>query len=161
MKRLFIFTLTVLFATTCLLLTHLTAEWDSDQGTKELANNKGEVYGYAYVCTGWDFPYATSYHDSHAWNYAKIAVKYYCKFEATVSGPEEIEPKKAEPEGWIAMDGFAYEDEYFRFNMRGKEEGWYTITGETDLNVKADTNGNGAFDSFLSWSADSFTPFER
>ena len=77
-----------------------------------------------------------------------------------MSGPEEIDPKKAEPEGWVGMDGFGFESEYFRFNMRGKADGWWTITGESDLNVKADTNGDGAFDSFPSWGASCFTPFE-
>ena len=150
----------MLFTITCLLLTNLTAEWDSKDGTQTLANNKGDVYGYAYVSTGFNFPYATSYHDAFLNNYAKIAVKYYCEFLATVSGPEKIDPKKAEPEGWVGMNDFGFEYEYFRFNMRGKEEGWYTITGESNLNVKADTNGNGAFDSFHSWPAACFTPFE-
>ena len=156
MKRFFVFTLTALFATTFLFLTNLIAASNSDKGYKL----GGDVYGYAYISTGFNFPYATSYHDAHVWNYSGRAIKYYCTFEATVSGPSEIEPKKAEPEGWVEIDGFAFESDYFRFNMRGKEAGEYTITGKSDLDVKVDLNGDGDFDAFPSWRASTFTPFE-
>ena len=160
MKRFFAFTLTALLATACLLLTDLTAEWDSDGKSKNLGN-KGSVYGYVYVSTGWEFPFATSYHDAYVSNHAEMAVKYYATFTATVEGPSEIEPRKVEPEGWVEMDGFGYEDEYFKFNMRGKKRGDYTITGESKLVVKADLNGDGDFDVAPGWDADCFTPFRR
>lgn len=48
-----------------------------------LTNNKGDIYGYAYASTGFNFPYAISYHDAFLNNYAKVAVKYDCEFKAT------------------------------------------------------------------------------
>lgn len=160
MKRFFVLSITTLFVTTCLFLPNLIAEWNSESGWKNLSNNKGRVYGYVYVNTGWSFPFATSYHEAHLRNDAKLAVKYYATFTATVDGPSKIDPKQVEPEGWVGMGDFGYEDQNFRFNMRGKDDGWYTITGESDLDVKADTNGDGNFDSFLGWDTDTFTPFQ-
>ena len=48
MKRFSVFTLTLLFATTCLLLTDLYA---LDQDFKSATEFAGNVYGSTYVCT--------------------------------------------------------------------------------------------------------------
>ena len=67
-----VFTLTVLFATTCLLLTDLPAEVDIDQGTK-LQN----VWGEAYVSTRYDTPHARGYTDGFFLNNLDRLIRRY------------------------------------------------------------------------------------
>ena len=64
MKRFFVFTLTALFVTTCLLLTNLIAENDMD--TESLLD--GDVDGYTEVTTWFNFPLAKSVHQASVYN---------------------------------------------------------------------------------------------
>ena len=62
MKRFLVFTLTLLFATTCLFLTDLYA---LDQNFRSVTEFAGNVYGSTYVCTWFDTLTETA-HSSHS-----------------------------------------------------------------------------------------------
>ena len=81
MKRFSVFTLTLLFATTGLLLTDLYAFNEDFRSSTEFAGN---VYGSTYVCTWFDRLTETA-HSSHSVtvdNYGIGAVKLYGTFMA-------------------------------------------------------------------------------
>jgi len=142
MKGFFAFPMTVFFVTTALFLTNLTAENGMDTST--LWN--GDVDGYTEVTTWFNFPLAKSVHQAAVYNYSNKSVRYYCTFEASVSGPSDIPPKSRQPHGWVEKNDSWYDSQNFSFNMRGKRAGDYTITAVADLTVKSDLNGDGDFE---------------
>ena len=83
MKRFLVFTLTLLFTTTCLLLTDLYAFTEDFRSSTEFAGN---VYGSTYVCAWFDTLTETD-HSSHSVavdNYGIGAVKLYGTFRVEV-----------------------------------------------------------------------------
>ena len=118
MKRFLVFTLTLLFATTCLLLTDLHALDQDFQSATEFAGN---VYGSTYVCTWFDKLTETA-HSSHSVavdNDGIGAVKLYGTFRVevywnggSVTPPPETKEKKVPGNSF----GSAYHD--FSFLLR-------------------------------------------
>ena len=155
MKRVFIFTLTMLFATTCLFLTSLTAEIDYDSGHIWAGN----AWGEAYVSTWFESPNAKSSHWVSLGNYSTVQLRYYYGLESDVDGPTDKFPKVKEDDGWVERNMWWSTSRSHSFNMSGARDGWYTIYGSSDLDVKADFNRDGDFDAFDGWNASCSTRF--
>ena len=157
LKRVLIFSLTLLFGTACLFLTNLTAEIDYDSGD-EMAGN---AWGEAYVATWFDFPHAKSCHWVSLMNSGPVPIRYYYDFYMNISGPDDIFPLQVDDDGWVALDSSWSTSEIFSVNMRHKQGGRYMINAYTDLDIKADVNHDGLFDTFGGWYASCSTSFER
>ncbi len=134
-----VFTLTVLFATTCLLLTDLPAEVDFEQATK-LQN----VWGEAYVSTSYDAPHARGYADGFFMNNLDLLVRRYFKFEVKVTYPNgSTDVRNRSDEGDNLPAGERWVDApNYKFPMGGKPRGRYKITASSDLTAKVDFNKN-------------------
>ena len=157
MKRFFVLTFTLLLAITCLLVSNVFAyDWDSDYGD----GFAGNAWGSACVMTWFEFPFAESSHGVYLSNNSPAPIRYYYKFEASITGPSEILPKDKGGKGWVAIDDSASHPGDLRFNMRNKREGEYTINASSNLSAKADFNGDGVFDSFHDWDASCSTDFD-
>lgn len=137
MKRFSVFTLTLLFATTCLFLTDLYASFREDfRSSTEFAGN---VYGSTYVCTWFDTLTETA-HSSHSVavdNYGIGEVKLYGTFRVEVpwnggstTPPPKIKEKKVPGNSF----GSAYHD--FSFLLRNKPAGKARISAWTGLEVR-------------------------
>lgn len=136
MKRFLVFTLTVLFATTCLLLTDLYA---FEQDSRESTEFAGNVYGSTYVCTWFDTLTETA-HSSHSIavdNYGIGKVKLYGTFTVevhwnggSITPPSETEEKEVPGKSF----GSAYHS--FSFLLRNKPEGPGWIEASTGLEVR-------------------------
>ena len=127
-----VFTLTVLFATTCLLLTNLSAEHDYDSHEEYGLG----VWGEAYVSTWYDGTFARSYHSAYLVNETNDAFQYYYEFDAKLLADEEnvLDEDNTDGEGAIQMDDWEIEVENFSF--RKTTAGDYTIEAFTDLDIK-------------------------
>ena len=135
MKRFLMFTLTLLFTTTCSLLTDLQAfEHDFQSDTKFAGN----VYGSTYVCTGFDFASQTA-HSSHSVavdNYGIGPVKLYAIFRVEVHwNGGSIKPPPVIKEKRVPKNGFGSAYHNFSFPMRNKRKGHGYIQAWTDLEV--------------------------
>ena len=153
-----VFTLTALFATTCLLLTDLPAEVDIDQGTK-LQN----VWGEAYVSTRYDAPHARGYADGFFLNNLDRLVRRYFKFKVEVTGPgNQIQPKQRSGHGDLPGGERWVDAQNYSFHMGGKPAGRYTVTASSDLTAKVDFNNNGQFGEgeVADWNAKCSTVFD-
>ena len=136
MKRFLVFTLTLLFATTSLLLTDLYA---LDQDFRSATEFAGNVYGSTYVCTWFDTLTETA-HSSHSVavdNYGIGEVKLYGTFTVevywnggSVTPPPETEEKDVPGNSF----GSAYHN--FSFLLRNKREGRARISAWTGLEVR-------------------------
>ena len=149
-----VFTLTVLFATTCLFLTNLSAqqvEGDPNMrwnGRWELNN---EVWVEASVCVGYYAPSLKSSHCIYVWNSStQHEVKCYYEFDAKVTGPGLDDDDDDFHENEIGEGVAPTRDSWsksgaFSFDMSDEEEGIFTITAFTDIEVKrkngAETGG--------------------
>ena len=96
-----VFTLTVLFATTCLLLTNLTAQdYDSDEVDNDWdsgwAFQENNVFGSASVCTWYDAPFLKSSHCASISRSDAGGYTYYYTFEAKLTDPQGNEDVKDE-----------------------------------------------------------------
>ena len=158
MKRFFVFTLMLLFATTCLFLPNLSAWVDWDSGDIWAGNASGE----AYVCAWYSFPFAKSTHWVSLFNCGPVPIRYYYDFYMDVSGPEDIPALQAGDGGWCPINDAWSTSKTFSVNMRHKEEGCYEIDASTDFSIKADFNRDGVFETFGGWNASvSNVDFER
>ena len=157
MKRFFVFTLTILCLTTCLLAVNVFA-YDSD--TEEGNGFAGNAWGSACVLTKFVYPYAQSGHGFYLYNMSDVAMRYYYDFDVSVSdGPSLIPPKGDDDDGWVDRNDAVGIGDEFLFNMTFKKEGNYVINASTTLNVKADFNQDGIFESYHDWEASCSTVF--
>ena len=136
MKRFSVFTLTLLFASTCLFLTDLYAFDEDSRSSTEFAGN---VYGSTYVCTWFDTLTETA-HSSHSVsvdNYGIGEVKLYGTFRVEVhwNGGSTTPPPKVKTQR-VAGKSFGSVYHSFSFLMRNKPEGRARITAWTDLEVR-------------------------
>ncbi len=162
MKRFFVFTLTVLFATACLLLTNLSAGYDWSSGS---GGNLEFVWAGSTVFTSWNFPIAKGMHAFSVYNYSgfegyrsAIPVRYYYVFESEILGPGIDEWKKDDDgHGTIEARDWWSISQTFSFNMRGKGAGNYSIVASTDLTVKADLDGDGNPETQDGWDSSTST----
>ena len=150
MKRFFVFTLILLFATTCLHLTNLRAESDSKDGYR----NAGNLWGSACVSTSFDAPYAKSSHGVYVANYGPGAVKLYGTFTIKVywSGGGSFTPTPTKKEKEVPLNGSASAYQDFSVNLRRKPKGNARITASTHLRVRDDVT-----DTDSSWPTASCT----
>ena len=136
MKRFLLFTLTLLFATTCLLLTDLYA---FEQDFRERTEFAGNVYGSTYVCTWFDTLTETA-HSSHSVavdNDGIGAVKLYGTFGVEVHwNGGSITPLPKTKEKRVPGDSFGSVSHNFSFLLRNKEEGTGWIAASTGLEVR-------------------------
>ena len=161
MKRFFVFTLIALFATTCLLLTNLSAyDDDGDYGYAGVPYEN--VYGYAWVTVWYDSDTSTpySYHHFFLTNGGGVPVACYNNFEADVDGPSVVLPQSKGDFRWVPIDDEASDTHTFSFDMTGKLGGRYTLDGSTDVDIEADFNGGGGTEFPWSWRATASTEFD-
>ena len=134
MKRFFVFTLTLLFATVCLFLTNLHA-FDSDWEFDTLFN--GTVYGETNVSVGFDSPIAHSSHAFYVSNDGPGAVKYYTTATAQVFwNGGSASPPPREDSDIVAANDSQNISENFSFNLRNKPEGNAHISATSALDVR-------------------------
>ena len=174
-----VFTLTVLFASTFLLITNLPAGyfvgdnsdlkagWAFDEWSTEA--KKVRVWCESYVTTWYDTPYAKSCHNAYISNDSGIPLRYYYTFKAEVTADDadddaEIAPKEVEGHGFVANGDSWSTCKSFSFNMDvlGEDREWYKITGWSDLTVKGDFTQNGNFQDqgeISEWNAKCSTGF--
>lgn len=160
MRRIFVFTLIALFATTCLLLTNLSASddgWDYGYAGMPFEN----VYGYAWVTVWYDSDTSTpySYHHFFLTNGGGVPVACYNLFEADVDGPSVVLPQSKGDFRWVPIDDEATDTHTFSFDMTNKLRGLYRIDGSTNVDIEADFDGNGDTESTWSWGASASTHF--
>ena len=151
-----VFTLTMLFATTCLLLTNLFAQdydsdevdndWDSDWAFQE--NN---VFGSASVCTWYDAPFLKSSHCASISRSDEGGYTYYCEFEATWTNPQDEEKVERDPEHGALPPNYWSKSKNFSFLV--EEEGLHTINAFSFLKI-IEEFGDGRI---TSWRADATT----
>ena len=134
MKRFFVFTLTLLFATVCLFLTNLHA-FDSDWKYDTKFN--GTVYGETNVAVWFDSPIAHSSHGAYVSNAGPGAVKFYATFTAQVfwNGGSASPPPREESD-IVAANDSQNVSESFSFNLRNKPEGNAHISATSALDVR-------------------------
>ena len=136
MKRFSVFTLTALFATTCLLLTDLYA---LDQDFRSATEFAGNVYGSTYVCTWFDTLTETA-HSSHSVavdNYGIGAVKLYGTFRVEVQwNGGSITPPPETKEKEVPGKSFRSATHNFSFLLRNKKAGKASISASTGLEVR-------------------------
>ena len=144
MKRFFVFTLTVLFATASLFLTELYAlESDYRYATKF----NGKVYGEANVWTWFEFPFANSRHHVYVSNDLPGQMKFYGKFTVEVYwNGGAATPQPREESDLVDGDSSGAATHNFSFNLRHKEAGPGYIYATTALDVR-----NVATNEKLSW----------
>lgn len=165
MKRFLVFTLTVLFATSCLFLTNLSAGHDAVSGYGDGMLNF--VWGSSGVTTEYDAPYARSMHFANFYNYsghqgwrAAIPVRYYYILHSEILGPGIDDwTKGRDGHGDVAGRDWWSTSETYSFNMGGRREGRYTIAASTDLTVKADLDGDGNPETQDGWDTSASTEF--
>ena len=161
MKRIFVFTLTALFAITCLFLTDLPA-WgnyeDWDDGYADMPFE--DVYGYVYVTVWYEPGVFTAYSSHHFFlnNGVHLPVNYSYYFSSGVTGPADIDPQNSGDAGQVANDEVLDSDQ-FSYDMAG-EEGVFTISGNSDLYIDADFDHNNMPDAWDQWNASAFILFE-
>ena len=138
MKRFFVFTLTLLFATTCFLHLNLNAygyDWDSTHDTLF----DGTVYASIYITTGWDQESETAscYFSFYVSNDGPGDVKMYTTATMGLywNGGSVTPPPKEDTEIVGANNsGSIYED--WVFSLRNKEEGQGYMWAEGNLDVR-------------------------
>ena len=133
MKRFLVFTLTLLFATTCLPLTHLTAE--SDYRGTSLFN--GTVYGVTYVSTSFSYPIASTSHAVTVSNSGPGSVKFYLTGTMQVywNGGSFL-PNPKEKSDIVGANGYGSDAVSFSCNLSNKDSGAGYVHGSTDLKVR-------------------------
>ncbi len=166
-----VFTLTVLFATTCLLLTNLFAEHDNDMDEdwafKDHENPEVRqiVWGEAYASTWYDPPFAKSYQYAYVSNSSdEVPIRCYYTFRTTLTGPAAFEPIVDQGDGTAPRNDWwveATDSSHFRFSLNGKPDGLYTIHASSDLTVKADFDNNGSLESVDGFHASISTDFRK
>ena len=134
MKRLFVFTLMMLFATVSVFLTNVHA-FDSDWQYDTKFN--GTVYGETNVAVSYNAPIARSSHSFYVWNDGPGSVKYYTTATAQVfwNGGSSSPPPR-ENNGILGADESKNITETFTFNLRNKREGNAHISGTSALDVR-------------------------
>lgn len=136
MKRFFVFTLTLLFATVCLFLTDIEA-LDSDYEYE--TNFGGTVYGETNAWTWFDAASETAYssHSVYVWNDGPGAVKFYAKHTARVfwNGGSATPPPREES-GIIGANSSGSDSDSFSFNLSNKPAGPGSISATTGLDVR-------------------------
>ena len=139
-----VFTLTVLFATTCLLVTNLSAQENENNPNmdwRERWELNNDVLVEASVCVGYYAPSLSSGHCVYVRNTStQHEVTCYSEFDAKVTGPglddDDDFHKNREGGGTApAMGGTWSDSETFSFNMSGRT-GDFTITAFSDIEVK-------------------------
>ncbi len=149
LKRFFIFALTALFATTCLLLTNLNAEydWESWDGPGG--------YGAATAWSGWNSPIAETWHDYYISNTIGKPIKYYWQFDAILKWKKRDHDSDGDAdEGDLGLLGeWDGDSDRFSFNMNGRGFGDYEIIAKTTLISKV---GGVEVDN---WEAEDSTSF--
>lgn len=152
MKRFFVFTLTALFAITCLLVGNLLA-WDSsgDYGYADMPFD--DVYGYVYVTVWYEPGVFTAYSSHHFFldNGDDLAINYSYSFHSEVNGPADIEPQGKGDAGQVAVNQEALDSASYSYDMAGKD-GNFTIRGSSFLSIDGDTDHDGEIDAWDSWS---------
>ena len=152
MKRFFVFTLTALFAITCLLVGNLRANMVScgDYGYAGIPFN--DVYGYVYVTLWYNAETSTAYSSHYFFldNGDDVPIEYVYYFYSDVSGPADIPSQGVGGDGVVALNDEDSDTKLLSYNMEG-EEGEFTINGGSDLVIFADTDHDGTRDSWW-WS---------
>ena len=159
-----VFTLTVLFGTTCLFLTNLPAGYvEGDNIDREGSwTFAGSAYGEAYVTTAYDAPTAWSCHNAYIWNGSNVQIRRYHIFTARVTVPPNVQKladKEVDDEGWVDGGSSWSACKRFSFNMTRKPDGRYTIHGSSSVTAKIDWDGEG-FDDEKTWNASTSTGFK-
>ena len=134
MKRFFVSTLIMLFATVCLFQTNVDA-FDSDWEYDTKFN--GTVYGETNVWVKFNYPIASSGHGFYVSNDGPGAVKYYTTATAQVfwnGGSSSPPPRK--DNGVLAANESENINENFSFNLRNKPEGRGRISASSALDVR-------------------------
>ncbi len=165
MTRVLVFTLTLLLAATYIPLTEVNAGYSWNYGWGDAPLNF--VWASSSVSTEFSFPYARSSHYANTYNASGtpgyrngITVRAYYIFTSTIKGPEDIPPKGKKDKDWVSAGSWWWTSKNYSFNMGGKKEGVYTITGKSELTVKADLDQNGSFETHDGWNTNTFTRFE-
>lgn len=166
MKNFFVFTLTLLFATTCLLIVNLPAdddyEWGSSDGDYGDAPAPFEnVYGYTWVTCWYDTDTSHAYSSHHFFltNEGWRSVRWYSHFWCDMDDPF-LAPKEKKDDGWVEMNEEDSDSEVFSYDMAGKRKKMYTIEGFTNLQIKGDFDGNGTLEKTYTWRAYADHDFE-
>ena len=136
MKRFFVFTLTLLFATVCLFLTD-TEALNSDY--KYATKFDGTVYGETNAWTWFDASSETAYsrHSVYVWNDGPGSVKFYATYTAKVfwNGGSSTPPPREESD-IISANSSGSDSDSFSFLLRNKPAGNGHISATTALEVR-------------------------
>lgn len=154
MKRFFLFTLTVLWATAFLGLTNTHAFKSDRDASYKIAGN---IYGVAYVGLWYQAPYAKSNHYVTVSNYGNGTVKLYGDYWARVTGPGwASNPKEDDDEMMVKVNQSRSPGRTFSFSLSGRPPARYTISGWTTLRVRDDVNN-----TTVGWRADTSYSFRH
>ena len=150
-----VFTLTVLFATTCLLLTNLTAQdYDSDEVDNDWdsgwAFQENNVFGSASVCTWYDAPFLKSSHCASISRSDAGGYTYYYTFEAKLNEDEEV---KRDADHGPLPPNYWSKSESFSFLVDQDEEGDHKIDAFSFLKIVEEFGDQRS----KSWRADATT----
>lgn len=147
MTRIFVFTVAVLIAT----LSGLTLDTEAANRDHDIESRSifaGNGWGYAELTTWFDGSSVRSVHQVSLYNYGPVRLRYYYDFYLEVSGPSKIHPKQKQDHGWVPLNSSFYKPKSFSISMGGRRDGRYNVSGRSKLTIKADYNGDGAFDAF-------------
>ena len=128
MKPLFAFTL---FSITSLFITNVAAyEYEEEE-----AWLNGAWYGNS-ICLYVEFPWAIAYPYAFIWNDSDSAIRWYYTAEASLTGPDPDDPKEDDDDGLLKLNDWTVSSNYFRFNIRHKDAGEYTLSGSSWIRSK-------------------------
>lgn len=161
MKRFFVLTLTILF-TVCIILTNVTTG-NNSVGDYGYADDPIEdVYGYVWLTLWFDHNNFIAYSSHHFFinNGENIPIRYYYNVECDITGPTFFPRLHEKGNGWVPVHDEVVVNKTFTYDMENARRGHYNFTGSTDVQIKADTDGNGTFDASDGWRADAVTEIE-
>lgn len=135
LKRFFLFTLMILFATSCFIVAPLHAQSDDEYKTTSLFGD--DVYCVTYAYTNFSYPIASSSHAVTLWNYGPGGVKFYLKGTMGVRwNGGSVTPPAREKSDTISANSGGGDEVNFSFSLRGKKAGRGSIWASTELKVR-------------------------
>ncbi len=156
LRNTFILALIVLFSTICLLPMNLSAG-SSDHDNLYIHDvsaqtSLGLLYVKQQVKTG---AYA------NIWNSSDIAVRYYYSASASVWRQRGLPKQQSDADkGWVQPGSWISFLPLFTFDMSDAQDGKYTATGDVEVGLKFDFDGDGVWDDGATVASSAYLKFE-
>lgn len=137
MKRFFVFTLTSLFAITCLLLTNLPASYEETHQGDYHDDTFNGAWAGAIIGVWYEHPWAVCSPYGFIWNNSPGSIRYYYNAESKLlrSGGGSATRHDKE-DGNLPMGDWFVRGIDLNFNMNGRVAGRYTLSGECKVKLK-------------------------